>query len=146
MLSDPDARHVEVPELVGTLDAEEAGTTPPAKRPVALQQPLLAHDALRPLAVDLAAELAARERGDHPGAVGRVGASDLDDQPVDRIDQRTPLRLWPPLRRPVQPGPVDLEHARDDRRPSALGDQLAGPGCARPHSQPRNASPAISSS
>jgi len=38
VLGDPDARHVEVPELVGPLDPEEAGTPPPAKRPVALQQ------------------------------------------------------------------------------------------------------------
>jgi len=30
VFSDPDARHVEVPELVGTLDPEEARTAPPA--------------------------------------------------------------------------------------------------------------------
>jgi hypothetical protein len=40
VLGDPDARHVEMPELIGTLDPEEAGTAPPPERPVALQQPL----------------------------------------------------------------------------------------------------------
>jgi hypothetical protein len=146
VLGDPDARHVEVPELVGTLDAEVAGTAAPAKRPVALQQPLLAHHPLRSLAVDLAAELAACERSDHPRSVGRIGTSNINDQAVDRINERPPRRCRPSLRRAVEPAAVDLQHTRHHRRPSALGDQLAGPGGARPHSQPRNASPAISSS
>jgi hypothetical protein len=76
-----------VPELVGTLDAEEARTAPPAKRRVALQQLLLAHHALCALAVDLPAQLAARQRGDHPRAVGRVRARDLDGS-ADRPDRR----------------------------------------------------------
>jgi hypothetical protein len=88
LLGHPDRGHVEVPELIGPLDPEEAGTAAPAQRPVALQQPLLAHHPLRALAVDLPAELAARERGDHPRAVGRVRTSDIDDQPLDRITQR----------------------------------------------------------
>src|SRR5436190_336081 len=41
VLGDPDAGHVEVPELIGPLDPEEARPAPPAKRPVTLQQPLL---------------------------------------------------------------------------------------------------------
>ena len=39
-----------------------------------------------------------------------------------------------------------LHHARHDRSPAATCHQLAGPGDALSHSQPRNASPAISSS
>ena len=146
VLGNPDRGHVQVPELVGALDAEEARTTPPAKRPVPLQQPLLAHHPLRPLAIDLAAELAARQRRHHPGAVGQVRTRDIDDQTVDRIDDSTTRLCRSPLRRPIEAASVDLQHARDHRRPSALGDQLAEPGGACPHSQPRNASPAISSS
>ena len=54
VLGNPDRGHIEVPELVRTLNAEEARTTTPAKRPVALQEPLLAHHTLDPLPVDLA--------------------------------------------------------------------------------------------
>ena len=122
MFGDPDARHVEVPELVGTFDAEEARTAAPAQRPVVLQQALLAHHPLCAFAVDLAAELAARQGGDHPAAVGRVGMGYRDDQPVERVGQRPALTAWSSLRHPVEPCAVDLQHARHDRRPSALGD------------------------
>jgi len=40
-----------VPELIGALDAEEPRPAPPAEGPVALQQPMLAHQALGLLAV-----------------------------------------------------------------------------------------------
>jgi hypothetical protein len=113
---------------------------------VALQEPLLPHHPLRAFPVDLAAELLARERRHHPRPVRRIVVGDVDDQPIDRINDRTPLVRRPPLRLAVEPTPVDLQHARDDRRPAALRDQLAGPGGARSHSQPRNASPATSSS
>ena len=49
-------------------------------------------------------------------------------------------------RRPVERLPADLHHARHGRDAEAARDQLARPGDARAHSQPRNASPAISSS
>jgi hypothetical protein len=54
-----------VPELVGALDAEEAGSAPAPRRAVALQEALLAHHPLGSLAIDLAAELAACERSHH---------------------------------------------------------------------------------
>ena len=42
VLGDPDTRHVEVPELIGTLDAEVARTTTPAKRsPFTVERPIL---------------------------------------------------------------------------------------------------------
>jgi hypothetical protein len=135
LLCDPHAGHVEMPELVGPLDPEEAGTAAPAKRPVPLQQPLLAHQPLRAFPIHLAAELTAGKRGDHPAAVGRVSASDVDDQAIDGINDCAPSVRRSSLRRPIQPGPVHLHHARDHRRPAALGDQLAGPG-ERAHSQP----------
>jgi hypothetical protein len=83
VLGDPDARHVEVPKLVRSLDPEEAGTAPPAKRLVTLQQPLLTHHPLRAFPVDLAAELLAHERSDHTRPICRVVASDVDDQLID---------------------------------------------------------------
>ena len=135
-----------MPELIGPLYAEEARTAPPAERLVALQQSLHPHHALGAFAVDLPAEPLACERRDHPRPIRRVVASDVDDQPIDRINNRATDDRRAPLRLPIQPRPVDLEHARDDRGPSAPRDKLAGPGGARPHSQPRNASPAISSS
>jgi hypothetical protein len=146
VLGNPDRGHVEVPELIGPLDPEEARTTTPAHQPVALQQPLLAHHPLGPLPVDLPAELLACERGDHPRPVRRIRVGDLDDQPIDRVERRTAQLGRPPLRRAVQARAVDLEHARDDRGPAALRDQLAGTGRTCSHSHPRNASPAISSS
>src|SRR5262249_54942985 len=68
MRGDPDRAEIQVPELIGSLDPEETGTAPPTGRAVSLQQALLAHHPLRPLAVHRPAKLAARERGDHPGA------------------------------------------------------------------------------
>ena len=77
-------------ELIGTLDPEEAGTTPTPQRLVALQEPLLAHHPLRPLAVDLAAQLLTRQGGHHPRPVRWVGMGDIHAQPVDRIKDGTP--------------------------------------------------------
>jgi hypothetical protein len=130
----------------GPLDAEESRPPTPTQRPVALQQALLAHHPLRALAVDLAAELAARERRDHARAVGRVLPRHLDDRPVDRVDRGPSRSGRTAPRRSIEPRAVDLHHARHDRRAPALGDQLAGPRDALGHSKPRNASPAISSS
>ena len=84
VLGDPDARHVEVPELVRPLDAEEAGTPPAAERLMASQEPLLPHHTLRPFPVDLPPKPLTRERGDHPRPVARVRVRDVDDQPINR--------------------------------------------------------------
>src|SRR4051794_7385059 len=51
VLGDPDAGHVEVPELVGSGDLEVAGSPPAALRALGLQQPVLAHQPLHPLAI-----------------------------------------------------------------------------------------------
>ncbi|MEJ7718657.1 MAG: hypothetical protein WKF31_12095 [Thermoleophilaceae bacterium] len=147
MLGDPDARHVHVPELVGALDPEEAGPAAAPRGAMALQQALLAHHALSPLAVDLrrrarALASAATMRVPSVGLASR----DRDDRPLDRTLRRPPLRRAPRLRRPVDRLAGDLHDARHDRRASAPGHQLARPGDALRHSQPRNASPATSSS
>lgn len=77
-----------MPELVGALDPEEAGPAAPSQGTVSLRQALLAHHALGALAVHLAPELAACERGDHARAVGRVGLRDFDDRLLDGPDRR----------------------------------------------------------
>jgi hypothetical protein len=56
VLGDPDARHVEMPELSGTLDLEDAGTAPALLDRSALDQLLLAHHPQHPFAVDRDAE------------------------------------------------------------------------------------------
>ena len=66
VLCDPDRGHVPVPQLGRPLDPEEAGPAAPGLAPAALEQPVLAHHAQHPLAVDRDAELAAGERPDHP--------------------------------------------------------------------------------
>ena len=45
----PDRAEVEVPELVGPLDPEEARPATASRGPVPLQEALLAHHPLRPL-------------------------------------------------------------------------------------------------
>src|SRR6476659_7330009 len=50
VLGDPDAGHVEVPELVGAGDLEVAGPPPTALSALGLQQGVLAHQPLHPLA------------------------------------------------------------------------------------------------
>ena len=52
VLGDPDRRHVEMPELIGPLDAEEPRPAAAVERPAALDQPPLAHHAQHALAVD----------------------------------------------------------------------------------------------
>jgi len=60
-----------MPQLVGAGDPEMTGSAATMKRAVALQELLGAHHPLGALAVDRRADLSGRERGDHPGAVGR---------------------------------------------------------------------------
>jgi hypothetical protein len=146
VLGDPDRGHVELPELPRPLDPEEAGPLPALERTAALDQPALAHHPQHPLAVDRDAELAPHQGADHPVAVGLVRLGDLDDRRLDRVTHRPPLRRRPRPRRPGDRLPCDLHHARHRRRGEAARDQLARPGDALAHSQPRNASPAISSS
>jgi len=132
VLGNPDARHVEVPELIGTLDPEEAGTAPAAERLVALQQPLLAHHPLRPLRIDLAAELLTRQRGDHPGAVGWVVTGDLHDPAIERINDWAAHHCRTPLRLPIQTRPIHLQHAGPWRSTRGTGRRalsLPAPQC-----------------
>jgi hypothetical protein len=146
MLGYPDARHVELPQLPRPLDPEEAGPLAPLERTATLDQLPLPHHPQQPLPVDRSAQLAADERRHHPIAVALVRDRLLDDRLLDRIRRRPPLRRRPPRRHPVERLPADLQHARHDRRGEAACDQLARPSDALAHSQPRNASPAISSS
>ena len=83
VLGDPDRGHVELPQLPGPLDPEEAGPLAPLERAAALDQLPLPHHPQHPLAVDRDAELAADERGHHPVAVGLVR---------DRRPRRSPAR------------------------------------------------------
>ena len=71
-----------MPELVGALDAEEPRPPAAPERLVALQQPVLAHQALHPLAIDRRPKITGRQRGDHPGAVGRVLAGNAEDRRI----------------------------------------------------------------
>ena len=91
------------------------------------------------------AELAAGERGDHPGAVGRVLPRDPEHRLVG-ARQRPPLTLRRALRAPVDRLAADPRDAGDERGGAALRDELAGPGDAHAHSQPRKSSPATSTS
>src|SRR4051794_17084381 len=66
VLGDPDAGHVEVPELVRSGDMEVAGPASAAFAASRLQQPVLAHQSLAALAVDRSARAPGGDRGDHP--------------------------------------------------------------------------------
>ena len=92
------ALHVEVPELAGTLDLEDAGTTPARLDRPPLDQLLLAHHPQHALAVNRDTKLASDEAADHSVAVGWVALRRLHDRQVDRIGHRTPLRRPPRLR------------------------------------------------
>jgi hypothetical protein len=142
----PHLRHVEMPQLIGPGDPEEPRPAAPLTGSGALQQPVLAHHPLRPLAVHRLPELPAREGGDHPGAIGRVRFRDLDDRRIAGTAATGPGIDGPSRRPPVDRLAGHSQHARHDRRAVALGDQGAGPGDALAHSQPRKASPATSSS
>src|SRR5437667_6894721 len=146
LLGDPDRGHVHVPELPRPLDPEEAGPPAARDRAAALDQALLAHHPQHPFAVNRNAELAPRERPDHPVAVGRVLLGDLDDRLLDRTPRRPPLWRAARLRPPVERLAADLRDARHGRRRVALGDELTRAGDALSHSHSRNSFPAISNS
>ena len=145
VLGDPDRRHVQMPKLIRSRDLEEAGPPATRLRALGLQQPVLAHQPLHALAVDASAEVTAGEPRDHPGAVGRVRARDAKDDSVDRVEPAA-LPLRQALRDAVDGLTADTRDPRDQRRRAALGDELAGPGDALAHSQPRKSSPATSTS
>jgi hypothetical protein len=146
VLGDPDRGHVHVPQLAGPLDPEESAPTAARLRAATLDQPVLAHHAQDPLAVDRDPELAARERPDHPVAVGRVLSRHLDDRGRRPLRRRAALGRRPRLWGAVEGLPADAGDARHTRQGIALGDQHAGPGDAHAHSQPADSFPAISSS
>src|SRR3954449_11633165 len=92
-----------MPELIGSLDAEEPRPPAAPGRAAALDEPALAHHAQHPLAVDRAPEPASGPGTDHPVAVGRVGLGLGDDRRLDLVRRRT---------------------CRRGRRPSGLGDAV----------------------
>jgi hypothetical protein len=148
VLGHPDRGHVQVPELVGPLDAEEPRPAPAIERPAALDQPALAHHPEHALAVHALAEPPPHPRGHHPVAVGRVGLGDLDDRGLDLVHGWLRRRC----RRPPGPGntvdrlPADLQDARHDGRAMPGRHQLAGVGDALAHSHALKPFPRISAS
>ncbi len=142
----PDLGHVQVPQLVGAPDPEVARPAAPVGATGALQQPVGAHDALDPLAVD---RLAQRPRGqgcDHPGPVDRVRAGDLDDRVVAWSTAARAGAWWAAQDRSVERLAAHASDACDDGGLAPGGDHGAGPGHPGAHVQPRESSPATSSS
>jgi hypothetical protein len=148
VLGHPHAGHVEVPELVGALDAEEPRPASTPGRAPALEQPALAHHAQHALAVDRPPEPPPDPRRDQPVAIGRVGLRLGDDRRLDLVRGRPARRRW------HAPGPgdavdrlaADLQDARHDRRAMPGRRQLAGVGDALAHSHARKPFPKISAS
>jgi hypothetical protein len=146
VLGDPHARQVELPQLPGPLDPEEAGSLATLERPAALDQLPLSHHPEHTLAVDRDPEPLPDEGADHPVAVGLVGERLLDDRNLDRVGHRPPLRRPPRCRRPVERLAADPGDARHHRGRMPLGDQITRAGDAQSHSHSRKSFPAISSS
>jgi hypothetical protein len=117
VLGDPDRGHVQMPELIRALDAEEPGPAPTPGRAAALDEPALAHHAQHPLAVDRPPEPPAHPRGHQPGAVGRVLHGDVDDRGLDLVHGRLRrrCRCSPRPRDAVDRLPADFQDARHDR-------------------------------
>ncbi len=111
-----------------------------------MQQPMLTHHPLHAFAVHRLTELACRERGDHPGAVGRVRSRDLDDPGVTRPATPRPSRRRAGADRPVERLARDPRHTGDDGWFASGGDHGAGSGHADAHVQTRESTPATSSS
>lgn len=131
------------------LKRPNGGSCPAAsalQRAAALDQPLFPHHPQDALAVDRHTEPASHERGDHAVPVGLARDSLRDERGLDPVGDRTRLRSCSRGRDPVDRLPADLQNTRHRRRGEAACDQFARPGDALAHSQPRNASPAISSS
>ncbi len=120
VLGDPDARHVELPQLPRPLDPEEAGSLPALERAAALDQLPLPHHPQHTLAVDRHTEPAAHEGADHPVAVGLVGERLGDDRLLDRVRRRSPLRRVRGVGVSVErlpADPADTRHCRERRSP-----------------------------
>jgi len=88
VLGHPDAGEVQVPELVGPLDAEEPGPAPTRQPAAALDQPAHAQHAQHALAVDRSAQPPAHPRRDDAVAVGRVLHRNVDDRRLDLVRRR----------------------------------------------------------
>jgi hypothetical protein len=148
VLGDPDRRHVQMPELIRALDAEEPRPASAAERAAALDEPALAHHAQHVLAVDRPAEPSPRPRRDQSVAVGRVRERFGDDRRLDRIRGRPTRRRWRPPRLgyAVDRLAADLQDARHDGRTVPGRHQLAGVGDALAHSHALKPFPRISSS
>lgn len=136
-----------MPELVGSSDLEVPGPPAAALAADRLQQPMLAHQPLTALAIDRPARAPGSDRGDHPRSVGGVLVLTRHRQnDAVQLIQRAPV----PARRATWAAVVGL--AADPRDPgdqrdrTALRDQFAGSGDAQTHSQPRESSPATSTS
>ena len=82
VLACPELGHIHMPQLFGTGDLEETGSGPPTKVAGRLQESVLVHDPLHPLAIHRLSELARRDRSDHPRPIGRIRVRDLHDRRV----------------------------------------------------------------
>ena len=130
-----------MPELIRARDLKEPRPPPAAFGTLGLQQPMLTHQPLRPLAIDRGAgELARGERRDHPRPIGRILACDAEHHPVGQI-KRPALPARRALGPPVDRLAADPRDTCDNCGRAALRDQLAGPGDALSHSQPRKSIP-----
>ena len=75
-----------MPELIRARDLKEPRPPPAAFGTLGLQQPMLTHQPLRPLAIDRGAgELARGQRRDHPRPIGRVLARNSEHRSVGLI-------------------------------------------------------------
>ena len=146
MLSDPDACHVELPELAGPLDPEETRPSAALGWAPALDQLLLAHHPEHAFTVDRDPEPAADKRADHPVPIGLVRLRLLDDRLLNRIAHRPPSGRASRRGCSVQGLPTDPSNARHRRRRIALSNNLTRAGDALSHSHSRKSFPAISSS
>jgi hypothetical protein len=95
VLGGPDLGHIHVPQRIRTGHPEEPRTSPTVAGACWLQQLVGAHDPLHPLAIDRTAQLAAGQRRDHPGPIGRVSLGDLHDHLVIGSTRAGPGRHRP---------------------------------------------------
>ena len=116
----------------------------------ATKQPVLGIVALRETRADPGVTYAVA-RGDTLASIARRSGLTIQELVDLNRDKYPSLVMNPAL---IQAGweleierlPADLKNARHRRRGEPARNQLARPGDAHAHSQPRNASPAISSS
>jgi len=85
VLRDPDARHVQMPQLARAGEVEEPRTASVRLTLAALDQAVFAHDPQQRLATRREPGLADDPRGHQAIAVGRVRLRDLHDRPLNSV-------------------------------------------------------------